>query len=72
MATIEQLKEMLIKERVNRICDSIPDGHCPNAYYNLEYETGCVSEDENDNCCKCKLRFRQAVEKLVREEIEEL
>lgn len=72
MATVEQLKEMLIEERVGRIIGSIPNGNCPNAYYHFEYETGCMSEDDNDNCFKCKQRFKQAVEKAVREEIEKL
>ena len=72
MATIEELKEMLITEKVGRIVNSIPNGHCPNAYYHFEYETGCESEDENDSCFKCKKRFKQAVEKAVREEIEKL
>ena len=49
MVTIKELKDMLIEERVRYICNSIPDGNCPNAYYHFEYETGCMSEDENDN-----------------------
>lgn len=72
MATIKELKDMLIEERVKYICNSIPDGNCPNAYYHFEYETGCMSEDENDNCFKCKQRFKQAVEKVVRKEVEKL
>lgn len=72
MATVKELKEMLIDEKVARICNSIPDGHCPNAYYHFEYETGCESENENDSCFQCKKRFRTAVEKAVREEIEKL
>ena len=72
MATVEQLKEMLIEERVERICNSIPDGHCPNAYYQFEYLSGCMSDDENDSCFQCKKRFKQAVEQKVRKEIEKL
>ena len=72
MATVEQLKEMLLEERVGRISGLIPNGNCPNAYYHFEYETGCMSEDDSDNCFKCKQRFKQAVEKAVREEIEKL
>ena len=72
MATVEELKEMLIEEKVGRIVNSIPNGHCPNAYYHFEYETGCESEDENDSCFQCKKRFRIAVEKAVRKEIEKL
>ena len=29
MATIQELKEMLIQEKVERIMDSIPNGNCP-------------------------------------------
>ena len=30
MATVEELKEMLIEEKVGRIVNSVPNGHCPN------------------------------------------
>ena len=69
MATIETLKELLIQERVSRIIDSIPNGHCPNAYYNIDYLSGCMSEDENDNYTICKQRFEEAVIKIVTEEV---
>ena len=50
-ATIEELKRLLINERVGRIMGSIPYGHCPTVYYpGVKYTTGCMSEDPNDNC----------------------
>ena len=71
MATVKELKEMLIEERVARICNDVPDGYCPNAYYPFfEYEAGCESEDKKDSCFQCKKRFRTAVEKAVRKKIE--
>ena len=69
-ATIEELKRLLINERVGRIIDSIPNGNCPTAYYpGIKYETGCMSEDSSDNCTKCKARFRKALYEYVEKEV---
>jgi len=70
--TVEELKEMLIEERMMRIINSIPNGHCPNAYYCIDYVSGCVSEDLDDSCYECKKRFAKAMEKKIREEVEAL
>ena len=69
MATVETLKRLLIEERVMRIVDSIPNGHCPNAYYNIDYLSGCMSEDPNDNCTQCKARFHKALYKQIEKEV---
>lgn len=69
-ATIEELKRLLINEKVGRLMTSIPYGHCPTAYYpGIKYTTGCMSEDINDNCTKCKARFHKALYEHVEKEV---
>lgn len=69
-ATIEELKRLLINERVGRIMGSIPYDHCPTAYYpGVKYTTGCMSEDPNDNCTKCKNRFHKALYEQIEKEV---
>ena len=68
--TIDELKRLLINERVGRIMASIPYGNCPTAYYpGIKYETGCMSKDPNDNCTKCKARFHKALYEHVEKEV---
>lgn len=69
-ATIYELKRLLINERVGRIMASIPNGNCPAACYpGIKYTTGCMSEDPNDNCTKCKNRFHKALYEHVEKEV---
>jgi hypothetical protein len=69
-ATIEELKRLLINEKVDRLIESIPDNHCPAAYYpEIKYTTGCMSEDPNDNCTQCKYRFHKALYEHVEKEV---
>lgn len=73
-ATIFELKRLLINERVGRIMASIPNGHCPMAYYpGIKYVTGCdISDDADDyknNCTKCKFKFHKALYEYVEKEV---
>ena len=69
-ATIDELKRLLINERVGRLMATIPNGNCPTAYYpGVKYITGCMSEDPNDNCTKCKARFHKALYEYVEKEV---
>lgn len=69
-ATIYELKRLLINEKVGRLMDRIPNGHCPAAYYpGIKYVTGCMSEDDTDNCTKCKARFHKALYEHVEKEV---
>ena len=69
-ATIEELKRLLINERVGRLMDCIPNGNCPAAYYpGIKYETGCMSKDDSDNCTKCKVRFHKALYEQIEKEV---
>lgn len=69
-ATIAELKRLLIYEKVGRLMAAIPAGNCPTAYYpGIKYTTGCMSEDPNDNCIKCKNRFYKALYEHVEKEV---
>ncbi len=63
MATIEQLKERIIELKVEVARATVPQGHCPYAYYT------CIPKEENcDNCAECK--FFEKYESKVRQEVE--
>ena len=68
-ATKEELKRLLIQERFDKAMISIPVGNCPSCYFKVDYVTGCESEDPNDNCTKCRFRFRQALYKQIEKEV---
>ena len=73
-ATIEELKRLLINEKVGRLMNCVPNGNCPAAYYpGIKYVTGCdISDDLDDyknNCTKCKARFHQALYEYVEKEV---
>lgn len=70
MATIEELKEMLIEEKVSRIIDSIPNGNCPNAYYSIDFDSGCGEQELS--CEECKRNFKKAVIEMVTAEVNAL
>ena len=68
-ATIPELKRLLIEARFEKAIISIPIGNCPNCYFTVSYITGCESEDPDDNCQKCRFRFRQALYKQIEQEV---
>lgn len=52
MATIEELKEIIIELKVDLAKAKVPNGHCPYAYYpNIKQEGDC------DDCNKCQRDF---------------
>lgn len=66
---IEKLKSDLVEERVSRINESIPRGHCPNAYYRIDYTSGC--DDEQDiGCDTCRRRFIKAMYEQVKKKVD--
>lgn len=71
ISQIEILKNALIEERVLRIMQSIPSGHCPTAYYLIEYNCGC-SDGEDIDCNKCRQNFKEAIFKKTKEDVETL
>lgn len=70
MDKIQELKQALLKARITVVARTIPNGHCPNAYYNIDYISGC--KDENEITCEeCKQRFFTAIKKEILKEIEQ-
>lgn len=67
MATIEQLKEIIVELRLELIRANIPQGHCPYAYY-----YGVEQEGDCDDCNECKRKFFEKYEMKIRQEVEKL
>lgn len=65
MATVEQLKEIIIKLRVDLAKTTVPYGHCPYCYY-----PGITHKECCDDCDKCKREFFEKYESLTRQEVE--
>jgi hypothetical protein len=68
-ATKEELKRLLIQAYFEKALIGIPIGNCPSCYFKVDYVTGCESEDPDDNCQKCRFRFRQALYKQIEKEV---
>ena len=67
MATVEELKEMMIELKVDLAKANVPYGHCPYAYY-----PGMKQHGDCDDCNKCKREFYQEYENIVRAKVEKL
>ena len=67
MATVEELKEMIIELNVDLAKAHIPYGHCPYAYY-----SGVEQDGDCDDCDKCKREFFEKYENIIRAKIEKL
>lgn len=59
---IGKLIDRVIDLRLGLIGASIPEGHCPYAYYNIEDEHDC------DDCTECKARFFETMRERITEE----
>lgn len=59
---IDDLIDRVIDLRLGLIGASIPDGHCPYAYYYVEDSHEC------DNCTECKARFFETMRERITEE----
>lgn len=67
MATVEELKEIIVELKVDLAKASVPNGHCPYAYYpGMKHDSDC------DDCNKCKREFFQKYENIVRAKVEKL
>ena len=71
-ATVAELKRLLIQARFEKALASIPNGHCPNVYFEVSYLTGCMSSDEKYTCNTCKYHFKTALYKQIEKEVMEL
>lgn len=68
MASIEELKEIIIDLKMNLIDTSIPDSNCPYAYYRKENPFSCGSV----SCERCRSIFMEIMRKDVMAEVEQL
>lgn len=68
MASVNELKEMIIDLRMNLVRANIPSGNCPYAYYRTTTER----EGDCEDCDKCSAQFFKDMEYDIRLEVEEL
>lgn len=66
---IIKLKKALVNSKVGRNLAVIPQGHCPTAYFNIEFESGCGKKDIT--CEQCKRNFAEALSKVIEQEVEQ-
>lgn len=69
MATIEELKEIIIGLKMELAYASVPKGNCPYAYYPLiKEEHDCCEID----CTECKRRFFEKYKETITKQVQEL
>ena len=65
---IEQLKQIIIDQKMQIVKLQIPHGHCPYAYFtSVENEV-----NECNDCNKCKLQFYDKYRKMVTDKVKEM
>lgn len=70
MATVEELKEMIVKLKVELAEAHIPRERCPYSYYpSVAHDEDC---DDFDDCDKCHREFLHKYERIVREKVAKL
>ena len=68
MATVKELKEIIIELKMDLVKANIPYGNCPYAYY-----PGIEGECSADiSCTKCKQEFFEKYENKIRAIVEQL
>lgn len=65
MATVEQLKEIIVDLKIALMKANIPNGHCPYSYYH-----GVEQDGDCDDCDVCKWKFFEKYEAKIRQEVE--
>ena len=71
MASVEELKEMIIDLRIDLVRANIPNGHCPYAYYSTSKQKNRENCDDID-CSECKRKFFKDKENDIRAEVMQL
>ena len=69
VATIEELKEMIVDLRMSLVGANIPGGNCPYAYYHRDNP---ISNCNDISCNKCKEIFLDGMRKDIEKEVAEL
>jgi hypothetical protein len=67
MATVEELKEMIVELKVDLAEAHIPRGHCPYSYY-----PSMAHDEDCDDCDKCRREFLHKYERIVRAKVAKL
>ena len=69
MDKVSELKEIIVKLKLELVEERVPKGHCPFTYYKL-------ANGKNVNCdigCeKCRTLFMKSMEKHIRSKVAEL
>lgn len=63
----DELKEKFIEEKMYRIRNFVPYGHCPYGYYSFDNGVECGDLE----CDECKRRYFEDFEKQLRKNIDE-
>lgn len=67
--TAKELKEIIVKLKMDMVKATIPNGHCPYAYYHIDEDDA----DRNcDDCNQCKKDFFNKMRKIIEKEVAEL
>lgn len=69
MANVAELKSMIVDLKMQLVRKSVPEGHCPYAYYRAD------KEEENepcDDCTPCKRKFMDKMKEKIQKEVEAL
>ena len=66
MASIEELKEIIVDLKMDLIRGSIPSGNCPYAYYNRENP---IDSCNDVSCSRCKEIFFDGIRSDIKEEV---
>ena len=69
MASIKELKEMIVDLRVDLVRANIPKGNCPYAYYDKENP---ISSCNDVSCSECKEIFFNGIKIDIEKEVAQL
>ena len=65
-ATIQELKDIIVDLRIENIECTIPSGHCPYAYYNIDNP---IASCDETSCNQCRVVFLDTMCKKIEKEV---
>lgn len=68
-ASVEELKNIIVDLKMDKVMMSIPKGHCPYAYYSI---SNPFSSCDDIDCNTCGNVFLENMRKLVIEKVSKL
>lgn len=68
-ASVQELKDIIVELKMDKIRMSVPQGHCPYAYYSI---SNPFSSCDDTDCSTCSNVFLENMRKLVTEEVSKL